>query len=163
MQKLKPLYIWWITVLLVSTGAFWAYHANFIQTIWNEDVTFLTSASVLLLLFSLLLQFRAALFFSQSDYSAPMSNLRAGNRLLDVTWFLSEIMMALGLLGTVIGLIYMLQKTFGGGNINVEQLSGTIGLMWKGLGVALYTNVVGLVCSIITKLSAFAIGYRHAD
>lgn len=160
MQKLKPIYIWWITNIIVVTGAFWAYHLGFIQTIWHEDVTYLTSATVVLFIYSMLMQLRAAALFSHGT----MAHVRAGNKALDQTWFLSEIMMGIGLVGTVIGLIYMLQKTFGSGNIKVEHITDTVALMWKGLGVALYTNVVGLVASIITKLSAFYIGYRnHAD
>jgi hypothetical protein len=161
MQKLKPLYLWWITVLLTATGAFWAYHAGFIATIWHEDITLLTSVVAALFFYCLLMQCRAAALFS---YNHSIPALRAGNKLLDQTWFLSEIMMGIGLLGTVIGLIYMLQKTFGAGTVSADHIGSVIGLMWKGLGIALYTNVVGTGASIITKLSAFYIGYRnHAD
>ena len=73
-------------------------------------------------------------------------------------WFLSEIMMALGMFGTVIGLILMLSTSFVG--TDASQMQGQLGEMWKHMGLALYTNAVGIVASIVLKLQVYYTGYE---
>jgi hypothetical protein len=163
MKIVRPLFIWWLSVLLVATGVFWAWHAGWIERVWHEDVTYLTSMISGIFFVSLLAQGLAAIRFAPDinvDY-VDVEMHSSGRRLMNMAWFLSEIMMALGMLGTVIGLVYMLGKVFGSGHVTVDQLGDSIGQLWAGLGIALYTNAVGLITSITTKLNAFFIGWGN--
>lgn len=159
MKIFRPLYVWWLSVLLTVTGVFWAWYAGWVSTVWHEDVTFLTSFISAIFVVSLAAQGLAALLFSSKRET--FAEYDTGTRLLNMSWFLSEIMMALGMLGTVIGLVYMLGKVFGAGNVSVDLLANSIGQLWAGLGIALYTNAVGLIASITTKLNAYFIGWEN--
>jgi streptogramin lyase len=82
----------------------------------------------------------------------------------DTVWFLSEILMAIGMLGTVIGLIHMLAVNVVGNNLqNTNALQGLLGNMWESMGLALYTNAVGLIASIVLKLQVHFIAGELGD
>lgn len=158
MKKYSKLLLWWVTVLLVSTGIFWSYYFGLIQHIWQTDITYITSMiAVLFVAYNVLLGWVA---YKQSN--APFLHFDAQNydNVYDMGWFLSEIMMALGMLGTVIGLIYMLSTSFVG---DITQMQSQLGDMWKHMGLALYTNAVGILGSIILKLEVYFIGYKQDE
>lgn len=70
--------------------------------------------------------------------------------------FLANILIKLGLIGTVCGFIYMLFYTFSG--INISDATGTqnaLICMAKGMGTALYTTVAGLICNLLLKVQLY--------
>lgn len=144
---------WWVSVLLILTATFWSYYFGFIQTIWENDITYITSI--------------IAAIFIAANIPLGWASYKIGkdrkfykqkiNKILETCWFTSEQLMALGMLGTVIGLIHMLAVNFVGIGSDVG-MQGMLGDMWKAMGLALYTNAVGLVCSIILKVQVYFIG-----
>ena len=54
----------------------------------------------------------------------------------------------------------MLAMNFVGTNVsNTDALQGILGHMWESMGLALYTNAVGLIASIALKLQVhFIVG-----
>lgn len=140
---------WWASVLLTFTLVYWSYHFGVIHTIWVSDVTMITSLISLIFLVTNL--YLGWIVFRNKITSKP----------LETCWFISEQLMALGMLGTVIGLIHMLSNNF----IGVTDETGLQNLlsnMWSAMGLALYTNAVGLVASIILKVQVYFIG-RDTD
>ena len=70
----------------------------------------------------------------------------------DVEWFVSEMMISLGMIGTVIGFIYMLYSVFSSLNItDTMAVQESLGKMAQGMGTALLTTLVGLVSSVLVK------------
>ena len=70
----------------------------------------------------------------------------------DVEWFVSEMMISLGMIGTVIGFIYMLYSVFSSLNItDTLAVQQSLGKMAQGMGTALLTTLVGLVSSVLVK------------
>lgn len=68
-------------------------------------------------------------------------------------WFVSETMLSIGMIGTVVGFIYMLTTVFT--DINVDDTASVqdaLAIMATGMGTALWTTLIGLVCSVILKL-----------
>jgi flagellar motor component MotA len=68
-------------------------------------------------------------------------------------WYMSEMLLSLGMVGTVIGFIYMLSTMFT--DINVQDINSVqyaLGQMATGMGTALWTTLTGLICSILLKL-----------
>lgn len=155
MQKYKNFIFWWVSVLLVATGVFWANHFGLIEQIWNNDVTLITSAiSLVFIVFNIALGW---VTYKMSNPSFFFSHKESITKFYGMGWFLSEIMMALGMFGTVIGLILMLSTSFVGAD--ATQMQGQLGEMWKHMGLALYTNAVGIVASIVLKLQVYYTGY----
>jgi hypothetical protein len=65
--------------------------------------------------------------------------------------FLSDTLMKLGLLGTIIGFIIMLAPIAGLDASNKEMMKTSMGVMSEGMAVAMYTTLAGLVGSILLK------------
>lgn len=152
MTKIKPFYIWWITNLAVITGVFWAWHHGIVATIWQDDVTMITTAlSVMFVLTNILVGYVA--------YTKDFSS-----KIVDACWFLSEQMLALGMLGTVVGFIYLLTTGISSASVtDPTSLATLLASMSVGLGIALYTNAVGILASLITKGMLYAITYEHEE
>lgn len=158
MKKYSKFLLWWVSILLVATGIFWSNHFGLIEKIWVTDVTYITSIiAILFVSYNLLLGWYT---FKQSRPSFSFFYDKESAKIYDMGWFLSEIMMALGMLGTVIGLIYMLSTSFIG---DTSQMQSQLGIMWQHMGLALYTNAVGIVGAIILKIQVYFIGYEDNE
>jgi len=148
MRLVKPLYIWWITNLAVATGVFWAWHSGIIAKIWYDDVTMITSV------LSLIYVVTTALI----GYVAYTKDF--ASKIVDACWFLSEQMLALGMLGTVVGFIYLLSSGITSASVtDPTSLATLLANMSVGLGIALYTNAVGILASLVTKGLLYAVTY----
>jgi len=75
-------------------------------------------------------------------------------------WFVSSLLMKLGMIGTVLGFIYMLGMSFSNiASADSASLRGALTHMSYGMSTALYTTATGLVFSLILKLQLFNIDY----
>lgn len=152
MKSVKSFYIWWITNLAVATGVFWAWYAGIISTIWQDDVTMITSALAVLYVITT----------AMIGYVAYTKQY--ASKLVDASWFLSEQMLALGMLGTVVGFIYLLSSGISSASVtDPTSLATLLANMSVGLGIALYTNAVGILASLITKTLLYAVTYDHEE
>lgn len=64
-------------------------------------------------------------------------------------WFLADLMVRLGLLGTVIGFIYMLGSVSDVASVDLRTLQRLLTEMTGGMRVALYTTLTGLSAGIV--------------
>ena len=148
MRIVKSFYIWWITNLVVASGIFWAYHLGIVQEIWHDDVTMITSALAILYIITT----------GIIGYIAYTKQYKS--KLVDACWFLSEQMLALGMLGTVIGFIYLLSSGITSASVtDPTSLAALLANMSVGLGIALYTNAVGILASLISKSLLYVVTY----
>jgi len=133
--------------MLMATSFFWTFNVGIVEKIWVTDVTMLTSVISLIFVAANVL-----LGYVAYNHDKPVMKPRLV-RATDTIWFTSEILMALGMLGTVIGLIAMLGANVVGSNAqNMSGIQSLLGNMWLHMGLALYTNAVGIICSIILKV-----------
>ena len=152
MKVVKPFYIWWVTVLATSTGIFWAYYYGIIAKIWHDDVTMITSLLAILFVLTMGL----------IGYISYTKNFKS--KIVDACWFLSEQMLALGMLGTVIGFIYLLTSGITNASVaDPASLAALLANMSVGLGIALYTNATGILSSLITKALLYAVTYDDEE
>ena len=71
---------------------------------------------------------------------------------LSYGWMAADISLKLGLIGTVIGFILMLQPISELNNTSPEELKVALSSMSSGMAVALFTTLTGLVSSILIRL-----------
>lgn len=71
---------------------------------------------------------------------------------LSFGWVAADISLKLGLLGTVIGFILMLQPISELNNTSPDELKLALSSMSSGMAVALFTTLTGLVSSILIRL-----------
>jgi MotA/TolQ/ExbB proton channel family len=144
----KKFYMWWLSVLMVATTLFWAFYQGWVEKVWVTDITMLSSVILLIFAFA---NIKLAWISSTLDTDYRVVNPKLLKE-TNTVWFLSEIVMAVGMLGTVIGLIHMLAVNLIGANMDSAALPTLLGSMWGNMGVALYPNAVGLAASIILKV-----------
>lgn len=152
--RYKKFMAWWVSVLLIATGIFWAYFFGLVHTVWTADETYITSLIALIFVACNVKLGTIAYQIGDPDYW----DTETFKKRLETLWFMSEQLMALGMMGTVIGLIMMLSTT-SVGSIDAGSMQSVLSGMWKSMGLALYTNAVGLACSILLKLQVYYVGY----
>ena len=62
--------------------------------------------------------------------------------------FISNTLVILGLIGTVVGFIIALSGVDGSVSSNPEEVSKMVSILIQGMSVALYTTLVGSICSV---------------
>ena len=80
------------------------------------------------------------------------AELRRGQEL---GWFVADLLLSLGLLGTVIGFILMLGPISGLDSADENAIKGALAAMSGGMAVALYTTLAGLVGGMLLKVQGF--------
>jgi flagellar motor component MotA len=80
----------------------------------------------------------------------------------EIGWFVSDMMLKLGLLGTIIGFIFMLASVANIADFDVSGMQQILKHMSNGMGTALYTTLAGLICSILAATQYHMLD-RHAD
>lgn len=73
-------------------------------------------------------------------------------RWLNHGWFASDALLKLGLLGTIVGFIFMLAPIANLSSYEPASLQAALGEMSGGMAVALYTTLAGLIGNILLRL-----------
>lgn len=80
----------------------------------------------------------------------------------EIGWFATDIMLKLGLLGTIVGFIMMLSSVSNVTDFDVTTMQKILQLMSSGMGTALYTTMAGLICSMLAAAQYYMLD-RSAD
>lgn len=70
----------------------------------------------------------------------------------DIGWFVTDILVKLGLLGTIVGFVLMLGTVVNVTDFDLATVQKILKHMSSGMGTALYTTFAGLVCSILAGI-----------
>ena len=135
---------WWLIFCLTIIGLGTCVFFNIHTDLYTADVTKLS--------------FLILIIFGCTSVWIGMKTYRVGvlldyNQKADVGWFISESCLALGMVGTVTGFLIMLGTAFA--NVDVSDavtLQNALSDMAIGMSTALWTTLVGLVCSLVIKV-----------
>jgi hypothetical protein len=146
---------WLLIFMLVALGSVLMYLAGFIDRINAADVTKLSFVIyVIFMVFTLRVGYDAWKLHRMGDASAKALLPRQ-----ESAWFVSDMLLTIGMIGTVLGFIYMLGASFGEIRMDdVESVRSALVKMGAGMSTALYTTAAGLICSLILKLQLFLLG-----
>jgi len=139
---------WWLQSSVVFCSClFVAYLGFFKEAIIND------SSYLCIVIFNLFLAFT---FYNGYIAYKLDSGMKVKEDDMEPTWFVSELCLALGMIGTVIGFISMLRgfNDIGDASKSIQKLMSG---MSYGMATALYTTLAGLVFGNILKLQAFQI------
>lgn len=129
--------------MLTASGIVIANYFNLIFFVWENDFTKLS-----FIIFAIFVA-------SSSVIGFKMVSLRKGRRnkvSWEKEWFAAESMLSFGLLGTVIGLLYVFTSAFEDLDIgDVQAAQEVITIMASGMGSAFLTTAVGIVFSTLLK------------
>ena len=136
---------WWLLFCTSIAALFTAHTFGFTQALVDSDVTRL---SFVIIGFYLL----GSMFVGWATYSEQKHNTDITWH-TNIGWFMSESMLALGMIGTVIGFILMLGNSFESLNVSdTTSVKEALTDMALGMSTALYTTLVGLCGSQALKV-----------
>ena len=141
---MKSILKWWLIFSLILLGMCTCVYFNIHKELYAADVTRLS--------------FLIISIFTCTSIWIGMKTYRVGiqqdyNQQSDVGWFISESCLALGMVGTVTGFLIMLGTAFANVDVtNAVTLHQALSDMAVGMSTALWTTLVGLVCSLVIKV-----------
>ena len=141
---MKSLLKWWLIFCLTLLGLCTCVYFNIHKDLYAADVTRLSFLIIsIFTCTSIWIGIKTYKVGIQQDYSQKS----------DVGWFVSESCLALGMVGTVTGFLIMLGTAFENVDVtNAVTLQQALSDMATGMSTALWTTLVGLVCSLIIKV-----------
>ena len=136
---------WWLMVCLMVFGAYGMFQLGRLQYIFEVDQT-----GISMIIFSIFTILTA--WIGWLTYKTNKGQIATENQ-IDDAYFAADSMTALGLIGTIVGLIMILGPAFSGIDVSdTATIERAIKLMAVGMGTALVTTLVGSCCSLIAKL-----------
>jgi len=135
---------WWLLSCLTAVFCYIAYYLGFFTELYENDVTKLSF--LIIGLYIVVSCFTGYWIYRKANGVNVSTQTNVG-------WFISESMLALGMIGTVAGFILMLGGSFSDiDTSNPDTLKAALKSMALGMSTALYTTLVGLVCSQLYKI-----------
>ena len=147
-KEMKPFMIWFAQLMIMAVAGWFLWDTGVAMEIVNTDVTKISLAILALFAGTTAMMGWATWRVSKTHLLSDKMETR-----LYLGHFVSEMMMALGLCGTVIGFIVLFQGNFANVSFDdPETVRQIIVAIASGMGIALYTTITGLICSQLLKL-----------
>ena len=145
MKNQLPFLRWLLIVVPLTVIAIFAHFFGFYESIYENDKSWIS--------------FSVLGIFTLASIWIGCQTKRLSLKGTQFLWMTSDMCLTLGMIGTIVGFLMML---VGGFSIQSGDAAGIQALLARfsvGLGTALYTTLVGLVCSMLLKLQLFNLGY----
>ena len=141
---MKPVLKWWLIFCVTLLGLCTCIYFNIHKELYTADVTRLSFLIISIFICT-------SIWIGTKTYKVGI--LQDYDQQSDVGWFISESCLALGMVGTVTGFLIMLGTAFENVDVtNATTLQQALSDMATGMSTALWTTLVGLVCSLIIKV-----------
>ena len=141
---MKSVLKWWLIFCLIVLGIGTCFYFDVHKSLHESDITRLSYLIIFIFLCT-------SIWIGTKTYN--VSILQDYEQKSDVGWFISESCLALGMVGTVTGFLIMLGTAFANVDVtNAVTLQQALSDMAIGMSTALWTTLVGLVCSLIIKV-----------
>ena len=142
---------WWFMAVAEAAGLMALVATGMAHRLWTVDVTKLSIVCLAALL-------ATTGFVGWITWQAEAGRLDVDDELLphaDACWFVSDLLMGLGMTGTVLGFLVMLNDAFSG-NMAAQDVMMRAA---PGLATICVTTAVGLVCSMLVKAQLVNLDY----
>jgi len=142
---------WWFLAVAQVGGLVALVVTGMAQKLWTVDVTKLSILCLVALV-------SATAFTGWLTHQAQTRRSETTSELLahaDACWFTSDLLMGLGMTGTVLGFLVMLNDAFSGSMAAQEVMLRAA----PGLATICVTTAVGLVCSMLLKAQLVNLDY----
>lgn len=138
---------WWVIVISILVAAVYCFILGYFHQLWSVDISKLSF--LILGLTALVSVYIGHLTYRAEKYW--FASRQVIDTYIQPCRFSAQMMTELGMLGTVIGFLFMLGPAFAGGDLLADP-SATISNMAVGMATALTTTLIGIVCSLIIKV-----------
>ena len=153
-MKYESFLKWWLTFTLIVIGFIFSCYIGIIRTIYEKDASFLSMAT-LIVFFYTSIQIGKYIFEVCKNTNPTPHDIGNYTRNEEFGWFVSEMCLNLGMLGTIVGFVMMLSGFDGLDISNQKTIQGLLSELGKSMATALYTTLVGLICGQLLKLQTF--------
>ena len=159
---MKPLLRWWLFISLAIILTFASYYFGLFSEVWDKDRTKLSFLIMIMFLFTSIHCGKETIKVSKAlEKNIPKNKIKStdwrGNQ--EIGWFISDLVLTIGMIGTVSGFLLMLTGAFAGVDLNDEvAMKNVLEQMSKGMSTALYTTLFGLICGSLLKIQYFSLG-----
>ena len=159
---MKPLLRWWLFISLTIILTFAFYYFGLFSEVWNKDRTKLSFLIMIMFFFTSIHCGKETIKVSKAlEKNIPKNKIKStdwrGNQ--EIGWFISDLVLTIGMIGTVSGFLLMLTGAFAGVDLNDEiAMKNVLEQMSKGMSTALYTTLFGLICGGLLKIQYFSLG-----
>lgn len=156
---MKNLYFlkWWLIFSLFTIAFLFGINLGFAKEIYVKDSSYLSL--IIIILFYYQSVSCGKLFYNiSSDISKnTLSNEKLKYYYIQAEngWFMSEMCLNLGMLGTIIGFVLMLSGFDSLDIGNPSTISSLLSSLGKSMATALYTTLVGISCGCLLKIQYF--------
>ena len=148
---------WWLFITIIAVGFIFTVSEGFVETIWEADATKLS-----FLLLVIFLKMSAWCGYKTWTLSRFIDEKKQDKHivekiehLMEVGWFTSDLCLTIGMIGTVVGFIMMLSGFTTVDTSDVKTVQDLIKTLGVGMSTALYTTLMGLICSAGLKVQYF--------
>jgi len=130
---------WWLTICVLGVLVYFSYANGWLLPLYEKDATMIT--------------YLITVIFGATTLSLGYKSFLKKQFENEVEWFVSDAVLTLGMIGTIIGFMIMLIGTFDTVEVTaVENIRAVLSSMSKGLYTALSTTLLGLISSVILKI-----------
>ena len=142
--EMKSVLKWWLIFCVTLLGLCTCIYFDIHKELYIADVTRLSFLIISIFICT-------SIWIGTKTYKVGI--LQDYDQKSDVGWFVLESCLALGMVGTVTGFLIMLGTAFENVDVtNSVTLQQALSDMATGMSTALWTTLVGLVCSLIIKV-----------
>lgn len=137
---------WWTINILIVVGLVVSeFTLNAITDTLKNDTSYLTI--VIFVIFWI-----TSLKIGVKSYKLQFRDEAYTDDDINMEWYLSDLVMSIGMVGTLVGFIMVLGSAFAEVDpSDTEAMKGVIASVATGMGVAILTTLVGLIASIFLK------------
>lgn len=150
-SKYTPWLRWWLFLSVTILSFFAFVYSGVCSEVYHADIT-----KISFLIYLLFFVFTLRIGADTYRLCGPDCSFERYSKRNEMGWFVSDLLLTLGMIGTVVGFIYMLSTTFQQLDpSNIASMKGMIGKMGTGMGTALYTTASGLICSMLLRVQLY--------
>ena len=161
MTKYKVFLRWWLMFVLILLLFTQAYSFDLLDQVWDNDFTKLSFINLFLLLTTSIWCGAQTLQFNKliNRIRIPTASIKKLDHKIEVGWFVSDLTLTIGMIGTVVGFIAMLGGFIDLDIENINTIQDLIKELGSGMSAALYTTLTGLISSVLLKIQCFNLSY----
>ena len=160
-----PLLRWWLFVVVMVLAAFGAFQTGIVNEVYKVDITGL-SFLIMGILTVMSIKCGMDTFKLTSYDDITEKDINESYSKAELGWFVSDLCLTLGMIGTVAGFLLMLGTAFADLDVqNIANVQSAIAHMAVGMSTALSTTLMGLICSVLTKAQMVILenSWEHYD
>lgn len=153
-MKYVPFMKWWLFFTLICVCTIIVLFTGFFTSVWQKDGSYL-SWLILAMFYSFSITCGLHTFSLCNNPPANEDQLDNYLRSEEIGWFVSELCLTLGMLGTVVGFVFMLSGFEAIDMSKQQTIQALLSDLGGSMATALYTTLIGLFCGSVLKIQYF--------